>query len=580
MTLGSQRPRLKLAIRHLPPTWTKEDFFALLTPYDASIEYREFSPGKPGSNPNPLLSLHSEKPAKPSCGYVAFKDPKALIEFAKRVHGMKVLDGMGMEYEVEVMVAIHQGYTTQPDPKDPLSGTIEDNPMYQEWLKGRETKRAEPVTVEAMQSLPKETRTSVLVEELRRKMDKNKDKGAIKSDLNGGKKKKKKKKKGKGKDGSIPPPTTIEQPKPEPVNEQKPPVFKIISRRSLADSKPTTMGSNPDESTLQQRITSDQPPTRGKEHVSKPKKHVSEGTIDTETPTAQPNFALNPSSTPFLPIPTPHTGSTKGDKSGSRKFTTLSSKSPPLSPTLTSTTESLTMMQINDGDGRNRSIAIVKDVSSQETGTTEPSNQDPLPTDKAIDKPRKKFQSRAGILEAKSDERDEKSTHKDQQHTTRYFSSDTNNPSAGPKGKGSKRDKSHDAKDKNSLWFIDIPEVKEQSGTVNIASFNLPSLRQSHSKGAISGGTSSEHQEVVVTVPVKSEFVHVSQYDSKSEVSSPPPNIVEKKTTTKKKRNKKGKSANKDTATTQSEEVEWQKKYDALMAIKPNKCDTPPSSNQ
>lgn len=575
--MALQRPRLKLAIRHLPPTWTKEDFLALISPYDASIDYHEFSPGKPGSNPNPLLSLnHSEKPAKPSCGYVAFKDPKALIEFAKRVHGIKVLDGMGMEYEVEVMVAIHQGYTTQADPKDPLSGTIEDNPLYQEWLKGRETKKADPVTVEAMQNLPKETRTSALVEEVRKKMDK--DKGAIKSDLNGGKKKKKKKKKGKGKDGNVPPSTTIEQPKPQPVIEQKPQVFKIISRRSLAESKPTTIGSNSNEPTLQQNIISDQPVGQEKAPVSKPKKHaIPEGIAGAETPTEHPNSALNPSSTPFPAITTPQSGTPKVDKSGSKKFMTLSSKSPTLSPTLASTTESLAKVKIDDKDDKSHSIAIVKNESPQKA---EPSNQAPPPplpptTDKAIDKPKKKSPTKAVIPETKRDERDDKSTPKDKQHTTRYYSSDTNNPSKGSKGKkkgkGPTKVTSHDVKDKDSLWFIDIPEVKQQSGAAKIASFNLPSLRQTHSKSAISREmTSGEHQEVVVMVPVKSDFIPSTQHSSKSEASSLPPNTVEKQ----------GKSPNKDSATTQSE-VEWQKKYDALMASKPNKCDAPPSpSNQ
>ena len=106
---------------------------------------------------------------------------------------MKVLDGMGMEHEIEVMVAMHQGYTTEPDPVDPLSGTIENNPVYQEWLKNRETEKAEPVTVEAMQSLPKEIKTSALVVELQKRMERSKGKDVAGPDASGGKKKGKKK---------------------------------------------------------------------------------------------------------------------------------------------------------------------------------------------------------------------------------------------------------------------------------------------------------------------------------------------------------------------------------------------------
>ena len=63
------------------------------------------------------------------------------MDCAKQFHGKKVVDVMGMEHEMEVMMAIHQGYMTERDPLDPLSGTIKDNPLYQEWLKGRETKK-------------------------------------------------------------------------------------------------------------------------------------------------------------------------------------------------------------------------------------------------------------------------------------------------------------------------------------------------------------------------------------------------------------------------------------------------------
>ena len=737
----SQRPRRKLAVRHLPPTWTKEDFFALLSPYDTSIEYREFSPGKPGSNPNPLLSIHSEKPAKPSCGYVAFKDPKTLIEFAKRVHGMKVLDGMGMEHEVEVMVAIHQGYTTEPDPLDPLSGTIKDNTVYQEWLKSRETKKAEPVTVEAMQNLPKEIRTSALVEELRKRMEKGNGKGVVGSELNGGKKKKNKKRKGKGKE-SISPPTIVEQPRTQVVGEHKPPVFKIISRQSSMDSKPkdtqsTNTGLSVKESPPQEHTTSDHPANQGKVHVfttthtlqtapkkyrtsdhqqittritltdaskykndknsssmsdghtlsietvitegmldnkinspnETSKKHVAiEETTDAGTLAEHSRFALNPSSNPFLPTSTVQMGLTKSDKSGSKKFTTLSSRTPSLSPTshtLAFMTEGSSQVQIRDKDHEGQSQDIVVSLSQlgiaesvqsvsnildngrddqfseivmnelsqeqtksqddlareqgqettpsvpQTSETTEHGNQEPLCTNKAVDKPKKKFQIKARILEStnntNSNEKDNRttptsksSTHKDKQLTTRYFDSDTINPSAGTKGtkekekekgKGSSKDTSHGGKDKTPTWFIDIPQVKEQQGgNVNIASFNLPSLRESHPKSTTSKEVKDEYQEVVVVVPIKSEFIPTTQYDLESEITSPLPKAgdsqnIEGKTVPgkKKKRNKKKKSTDKDSIPilgndkAQLEQSEWQKKYDALMAIKPNKSDAPPS---
>lgn len=631
---------------------------------------------------------------------------------------MKVLDGMGMEYEVEVMVAMHQGYTTEPDPLDPLSGTIESNPRYEEWLKSREARKAEPVTVEAMQNLPKESRTSVLVEELRKRMEGGSGKGVVGSDMSSSKSKKNKKsKKKKGKD-VVPPPSLTEQPKMETAAERKPPVvFKIISRHSPVDSKPkdaaqsTTAAPSVSEPFPQERTTPDHPVSQGKvrifrttSHASQaaPKKYTTsehqhittttddskdknEGSLsptpdghaqlpetrtnssnetsdkhvateemtDAATRTAHTESILNPPSTPFLPVPATQMESAKTDKSGSKKFTTLSSKSPPLSPVsppLTSMTEGLSRVQIGDRNHDGKSGNVVtsisqpeipqsshslpndldnviddhtikvarKELSQEQTATTfipqpseatEHGNRESNSTNKAIDKPKKKFASQAGRVGVpSSNEKDSRAasttskspTHKDKQHSTRYFDSHTNTPSAGSKRKGkggsssgSGKDTSHASKDKTPSWFIDIPAVKEQSGGVNIASFNLPSLQQSHQKCTASGEVQGEYHEVVVTVPIRSEFIPTTQYGPESEITSPLPNASEMQNAAgkatakkKKKRGKKGKAARGDSTTALNssdgkarlEELEWQRKYDVLMATRPQKSGAPPQS--
>ena len=392
------------------------------------------------------------------------------MDFARQFHGKKVVDVMGMEHEMEVMMAIHQGYTTESDPLDPLSGTIKDNPLYQEWLKGRETKKADAVTVDAMQSLSKEVRTSILVEELRKKMSKSGGKGSMESSGSTGKKKKnKKKKKGMGNDTFTP--ATTEQSKRDVRVGQKAPVFKIIPRQAQVDSKPTVNGSAP-----QEIISRD-------------------STVDITTSES----TLNPSSTPHLSIPPVQGASEECSKREGKKFVTLSkNKSTPLSPSSpapASTTEGMSKkMHVNDGEGRDVSRDASKSVQSSHANKTG-------------DKHKKKFQT-SSTCNTKGQ------VNKDKQPNARYFDPGTSIPPAGSKG----RKKGKDAdKDNSPQWFIDIPMVKREEGVISIASFNLPSLRRHPSTRAAGGKVKDEHQEGVMRVSMKSESVHGNQDNASSE---------------------------------------------------------------
>ena len=192
-------------------------------------------------------------------------------------------------------------------------------------------------------------------------------------------------------------------------------------------------------------------------------------------------------------------------------------------------------------------------------------DQGPSPTNKATDKPTKKLQGRAETPGSSGDRNraspGRKATNnsklhpsKDKPHTTRYFGSDTKDSSADPKGKTkrSAKDTSRDTQDKDTMWFIDVPSVDEQRGVVNIASFNLPSLRQEQAKSAADSRAKVEYQEVVVTVPVRSDFVNSRQDDAKQSGMPSPSHdnlsTIEGKTAAKKKkkRNKKKKPTGKD----------------------------------
>ena len=387
------------------------------------------------------------------------------MDCAKQFHGKKVVDVMGMEHEMEVMMAIHQGYKTERDPLDPLSGTIKDNPLYQEWLKDRETKKADPVTVDAMQSLSKEVRTSILVEELRKKVNKSVGKGSMESSGNAGKKKNKRKKKGMGNDITFPPETTTEQSRKDVAVEQKAPVFKIIPRQAQVDSRSTV-----------------------KEYAPQEKIISRDDRIDITTKES----ILNPSSTPYLSIPSIQVESKKDSKSEGKKFMTLSkNKSTPLShssPSLASITEGMSKkMLVNDGEGR--------DVSQDASNPVQSSH-----SNKTGDKHKKKFQT-SSTCNTKGQ------VNKDKQLNVRYFDPETSTPAS---SNGTKKEKDAD-KDNGPQWFIDIPMVKRGEGMINIASFNLPSLRRSPSTRAAGGKVKDEHQEDVMRVSMKSESMHGNQ---------------------------------------------------------------------
>ena len=208
-----------------------------------------------------------------------------------------------------------------------------------------------------MQSLSKEVRTSILVEELRKKGNKSVGKGSMESSGNAGKKKKKRKKKGMGNDITFPPETTTEQSRKDVAVEQKAPVFKIIPRQAQVDSRSTV-----------------------KEYAPQEKIISRDDMIDITTKES----ILNPSSTPYLPIPPIQVESKKYSKREGKKFMTLSkNKSTPLShssPSLASITQDMSKKMLVNGDGR--------DVSQDGSNPVQSSH-----SNKTGDKHKKKFQT-------------------------------------------------------------------------------------------------------------------------------------------------------------------------------------------
>ncbi|XP_059051055.1 regulator of nonsense transcripts 3B isoform X2 [Achroia grisella] len=120
--IKAQRPLTKLILRRLPPTMTEEAFLEQVSPIP---EHDHFYFAKP--DPSLGHSVYSR-------AYINFVNVEDIYLFRDKFDGYIFLDEKGVEYVGIVEYAPFQRIPKKKKKKDPKCGTIESDPIYQEFL--------------------------------------------------------------------------------------------------------------------------------------------------------------------------------------------------------------------------------------------------------------------------------------------------------------------------------------------------------------------------------------------------------------------------------------------------------------
>uniref|UniRef100_A0A1E1W5G3 UPF3 domain-containing protein n=1 Tax=Pectinophora gossypiella TaxID=13191 RepID=A0A1E1W5G3_PECGO len=118
----AQRPLTKIILRRLPPTMTEEQFLEQVSPIP---EHDHFYFAKP--DPSLGYNLFSR-------AYINFVNVEDIYLFRDKFDGYIFLDEKGVEYGAIVEYAPFQRIPKKKKKKDPKCGTIESDPVYQEFL--------------------------------------------------------------------------------------------------------------------------------------------------------------------------------------------------------------------------------------------------------------------------------------------------------------------------------------------------------------------------------------------------------------------------------------------------------------
>ncbi|CAH0766531.1 unnamed protein product [Diatraea saccharalis] len=118
----SQRPLTKIILRRLPPTMTEEAFLEQISPMP---EHDHFYFAKPD------LSLGNNVYSR---AYINFLNIEDIYIFRDKFDGYIFLDEKGIEYIGIVEYAPFQRIPKKKKKKDPKCGTIESDPIYQEFI--------------------------------------------------------------------------------------------------------------------------------------------------------------------------------------------------------------------------------------------------------------------------------------------------------------------------------------------------------------------------------------------------------------------------------------------------------------
>ncbi|XP_026759153.2 regulator of nonsense transcripts 3B isoform X2 [Galleria mellonella] len=118
----TQRPLTKLILRRLPPTMTEEAFLEQVSPIP---EHDHFYFAKP--DPSLGHNVYSR-------AYINFVNVEDIYLFRDKFDGYIFLDEKGVEYVGIVEYAPFQRIPKKKKKKDPKCGTIDSDPVYQEFL--------------------------------------------------------------------------------------------------------------------------------------------------------------------------------------------------------------------------------------------------------------------------------------------------------------------------------------------------------------------------------------------------------------------------------------------------------------
>ncbi|XP_075973709.1 uncharacterized protein LOC142974987 [Anticarsia gemmatalis] len=120
----TQRPLTKIILRRLPPTMTEEAFLEQVSPIP---DHDHFYFAKP--DPSLGNNLYSR-------AYINFVNVDDIYLFRDKFDGYVFLDEKGVEYVGIVEYAPFQRIPKKKKKKDPKCGTIESDPIYQEFVEG------------------------------------------------------------------------------------------------------------------------------------------------------------------------------------------------------------------------------------------------------------------------------------------------------------------------------------------------------------------------------------------------------------------------------------------------------------
>merc|ERR1712048_630458 len=126
-----------VVVRLLPPEITEDELTGTFDEAHLKVlGWRSFQAGKRYKG--------EAKPARNSRCYLQFESVENAENFIKDYHGHEFVDGRGERYRAVACYAPYQKVPRQKVHKDPREGTIEDDPVYKEFVEAlKEPKKFE-----------------------------------------------------------------------------------------------------------------------------------------------------------------------------------------------------------------------------------------------------------------------------------------------------------------------------------------------------------------------------------------------------------------------------------------------------
>ncbi|KAK9458499.1 Smg-4/UPF3 family-domain-containing protein [Lipomyces oligophaga] len=114
-------PKTKSVIRHIPPSFTEDEFNGLAAPYLPHIDWKYFVAGK--------VHKSKSKPATFARAYIKFSSVDHLLKFHKEFSGKVLKDNNGFETAIQIEFAPYEKIPRKMK-SDRREGTIEKSEIY------------------------------------------------------------------------------------------------------------------------------------------------------------------------------------------------------------------------------------------------------------------------------------------------------------------------------------------------------------------------------------------------------------------------------------------------------------------